>query len=53
MINPDLTIDVPPIHLEAASGEADIRYTRYGDLVLGQEAEEEEHLDPPYIEWKR
>lgn len=53
LINPDLTIDVPPIHLEEASSEADTRYTRYDELVIGQEAEEEEHLDPPYIEWKR
>ncbi len=53
LINPDLTIDVPPIHLEEASSEVDTRYTRYGELVLGQEAEEEEHLDPPYVEWKR
>lgn len=51
LINPDPTIDVPPVHLDDSDSEVDIRYTRYGGLVLGQEGDEEEHLDPPYIKW--
>lgn len=52
LINPDPTIDIPPIHLDDTGSEADIRYTRYGNLVIGQVGDDEEHLDPPYVQWE-
>lgn len=51
LINPDPTIDMPTVHLDDSDSEVDIRYTRYGNLVIGQEGSEEEHLDPPYVQW--
>lgn len=51
LINPDPTIDIPPVHLDDSGSEVDIRHTRYGNLVLSQEADEEEHLDAPYVQW--
>lgn len=53
LINPDLAIDVPPIHFEDKSSEVDTRDGRYGELVPGLESEDEEHFDPPYVEWER
>lgn len=53
LINPDPTVDIPPVHLDEADSEVDIRYSRYGGLVIGQEGDEEEHLDPPYVQWER
>lgn len=52
LINPDASIATLPIYGNAAAQEVDIRYQRYADLVIGQESEEEEHLDPPYVQWK-
>ncbi len=56
LINPDVAVEVPAVlgdGEDAAPEEVDIRYARYAELVIEQEGEEEEHLDPPYVQWKR
>ncbi|MGP0171651.1 recombinase family protein [Pseudomonas sp. NCHU5208] len=53
MVNPDPSIEVPPIHTSdlLSEGETNIRYQKYSGLVLSamNGGGEEEHLDTPYV----